>query len=215
MVGKEGLNALFTQIGGSIPAGTRTNGWISQFQSRLGLGIPIMTIPSLNVTNNHLSACLMISIMGKGFHAADFPIRGIPNPSRIGCELVIISNQRFYHVLSTTFGVNCPTRYHDFLSICANLIPGFGHINGLVGNLKILGKEFVFNPGILRLESFASGNLLVAIATNVDSLVAFSKSSFTKLVIGHIDIVGSQIGSGCARIGHDWMLLSFQKPNSE
>lgn len=84
----------------------------------------------------------------------------------------------------------------------ANLIPGFGHGDGLVGNLKVLGEEFLFNARVLQLEAFASGSLLVAIATKVNSLVAFAKGSLAELAIGKTDVVGGQIGAGSAGIRH-------------
>jgi hypothetical protein len=47
MIGKKRFDALFTQIGGSVIASSRTNGRIGQFEATPAIGISIVPVPTL------------------------------------------------------------------------------------------------------------------------------------------------------------------------
>jgi hypothetical protein len=105
------------------------------------------------------------------------------NPTIIGCKLGKITNQRFNHVLRTVNIMNVTPSNEDFLPIFAHAVPILSIPDSAVGHFKIIPEKLIFQQPKLRLEGFADGLLVVALASPVGTAVSHSKRPFPKLIV--------------------------------
>jgi len=63
VIGKERVNAFFSQISGTVPPGAGTNGHVGQLETA-----SIVTIATLQIANNQLSSTAMVCKVRKRFH---------------------------------------------------------------------------------------------------------------------------------------------------
>lgn len=180
VIGKEGFNAFFAQIGGSVATIAGANGYIGQFKATATLAVSIVSITTLNVADNQLSTTAMIGKVRKGFHGQDGPtnVTLVGNPTIVRSKLGKVTNERFDHELVAPNNHDIAAGNQNLVALAAKLVPLQSQIDCLVGYMKVLGKEFIFQYSIFGFELLANGFLLVTIAAKVRARISDAKGAF-------------------------------------